>query len=162
VAPFRPDLVDVWVYRLVDGNLQVLMLRRSPAKVLPGLWQGVSGGIEPGEQVLAAALRELREETGFGGTDLRRLSTLDFVASFLWEPLDAVMSSVHFAAEVGPTAEPVLSAEHDDHRWVSADEAIALSAWPAYREAISRVRSCLLDPEVATWFAIPLDPRVVD
>jgi 8-oxo-dGTP pyrophosphatase MutT (NUDIX family) len=153
----RPDLVDVWVYRIVDADLQILMLRRSSVKVLPGLWQGVSGSIDPGERVVDAALRELREETGFVKEGVRRLSTLDFVASFLWEPLDAVMSSVHFAAEVPPDAQPRLSREHDAFEWLPADDAIARSAWPGYREAITRVRECLLDPDRAPWFRLVLD-----
>ena len=55
----RPDLVDVWVYRNHGGHPEILMLRRSNMKVLPGLWQGVSGGVEPGETIRGAALREL-------------------------------------------------------------------------------------------------------
>jgi len=150
----RPDLVDVWVYRIVGGELQILMLRRSQTKVLPGLWQGVSGGVEPDEGVRAAALRELREETGFASDDVLRLSSLDFVASFLWEPADAVMSSVHFAAEVAPDAEPTLSHEHDAYAWLPADAAVARSVWPGYREAITRIRENLLDPVRAPWFSL--------
>jgi len=157
----RPDLVDVWVYRVVRSELQVLLMRRAAHKVLPGLWQGVSGSVEPGERIAEAALRELREETGFGPNDVLTLSTLDYVAAFLWEPLDAVMSSVHFAAEVGPDAEPVLSHEHDAFQWLPADEAIARSVWPGYREAITRVRENLLDPERAPWFRIDL-PKALD
>jgi 8-oxo-dGTP pyrophosphatase MutT (NUDIX family) len=153
----RPDLVDVWVYCVVDGDLRVLMLRRSTEKVLAGLWQGVSGSIDEGERVRDAALRELFEETGFTRGDLRGFAQLDFVASFLWEPLDAVVSSVHFAAEVAPDAEPTLSREHDAFEWLPADEAIRRSAWPAYREAIVRIRENLLDPDRAPWFRLVLD-----
>ena len=105
----RPDLVDAWIFRLVDGRPQVLMLRRSAVKVLSGLWQGVSGRVEGDESVVDAVLREVREETGIGPDAIEGLYSLDFVASFLWEPLDAVMSSVHFGIRVGPGIEPVLS-----------------------------------------------------
>jgi dATP pyrophosphohydrolase len=154
----RPDLVDVWVYRLVDGRLEVLLMRRSAIKILAGLWQGVSGAVEEGESIRAAALRELREETGFAGSSVRRLSTLDFTAAFLFEPMDAVMSSVHFAAEVASNADPSLSVEHDAFRWLLVDDAIEACVWPAYREAIARVRDNLLDPERAPWFALPTQP----
>jgi dATP pyrophosphohydrolase len=155
----RPDLVDVWVYRVVGGQPQFLLMRRSAEKVLHGLWQGVSGGVEPDERIADAGLRELREETGFGPSDIRAFATLDMVASFYWEGADAVVSSVHFSAEVGPTAEPTLSREHDAYRWLSFEEATAASVWPAYREAITRVRDCLLDPERASWFRLEV-PRL--
>ena len=158
----RPDLVDVWIFRLVADEPQILMLRRAPGRVLPGLWQGVSGKIEDGERIVDAALREVREETGIQGAAIEGLYSLDFVASFLWDPSDAVMTSVYFALRAGADVEPVLSHEHDDHRWLSIADAMSASVWPAYREGIERVRACVLDPGRATWFAIPLDPRVVD
>jgi 8-oxo-dGTP diphosphatase len=44
---------------------QVLLLRRSAAaSPFPGLFNGLGGHVEPGEDVLASALREVREETG--------------------------------------------------------------------------------------------------
>lgn len=151
----RPDLVDVWPFRLNDaGHPEVLMLRRAPSRILPGLWQGVSGLIEPGERVVDAARRELDEETGFRGRSIEAFYHLDYVAEFLWEPADALMSSAHFAARVTPPAEPVLSHEHDAFLWLTLDEAIALAVWPGYREALRRVRDNLVDPERAIWFTV--------
>jgi hypothetical protein len=72
------------------------------------------------------------------------------------------MSSVHFGIRVGPGIEPVLSEEHDRYRWLTIDEAIAASVWPAYREAITRVRDCLLDPPREPWFRIPPAKAAVD
>ena len=134
----------------------MLMLHRAPGRVLAGLWQGVSGKIEMDEQIVHAALREVREETGITGDKIEALYSLDSVASFLWAPLDAVMSSVHFALRVRPDVEPARSLEHDDHRWLSFDDAIAASVWPDYRESIRRVRDCILDPERAPWFELSL------
>ena len=49
---------------LLDGD-EVLLIRRPPnAKIFPGLYNGVGGHIERGEDVLSAACREVREETG--------------------------------------------------------------------------------------------------
>jgi len=56
----------------------------------------------------------------------------------------------------------VLSEEHDRYRWLTIDEAIAASVWPAYREAITRVRDCLLDPAREPWFRIPPAKAAVD
>ncbi|MGH2465807.1 MAG: NUDIX domain-containing protein, partial [Candidatus Limnocylindrales bacterium] len=66
----RPDLVDVWIFRIPAGavdesGIEILLLRRAPGRILAGLWQCVSGSLEPGETVVAGALRELHEETGY-------------------------------------------------------------------------------------------------
>ncbi len=55
----------------------VLMLRRAnPPRA--GLWNGVGGKIEPGEQPLASVLREVAEETGL------RLPSLRFGGVVTW------------------------------------------------------------------------------
>lgn len=46
---------------VIDDDGRVLALERSDA---PGAWQLPQGGLEVGEEPLAAALRELEEETG--------------------------------------------------------------------------------------------------
>lgn len=53
---------------LVAPTGRVLLLRRSPLVSQPGLWSVPAGRVEPGEDVLAAALRELAEETRFRGS----------------------------------------------------------------------------------------------
>ncbi|UGQ13322.1 NUDIX domain-containing protein [Yinghuangia sp. ASG 101] len=59
--------VDVHVL-LIDGG-RVLMLRRGPGSAYaPGLWTLPSGHLEAGEDVVAAAIRETREETGIALT----------------------------------------------------------------------------------------------
>ena len=52
---FRPDIVDVWVYREAPPGPEVLLMRRVPGRVMPGLWQGVAGTLEPDERVVEGA-----------------------------------------------------------------------------------------------------------
>ena len=158
---FRPDLVAVWIYRRTDhaqpSRIELLLLRRSAGRPLAGLWQCVTGRIEPGERVTAAAVRELAEETGFGAGAIEALYDLDLVSQFHWPDADAVLSEVAFAARVRAGAEPVLSSEHDDLRWVDPAEAVRASVWPSYREAIDRIATILPDPERAAWLETTLD-----
>lgn len=160
---YRPDLVDVWIFRTTERGLEILLMRRGPGRVLPGLWQGVSGSIEDGERISAAARRELAEETGLAGPLVEAFYDLDLVNQFHWPSVDAIVSAAVFGARVGPTVDPVLSEEHDAFRWVSPEEALGLVVWPAYRTAIEVVARDLVDPQREPWFRLrPDGGRMVD
>ena len=160
MSPFRPDLVDCWIYR--DGPAdrdgqpepEILILRRAPGRILPGLWQCVSGSLEDGERVTEGALREVNEETGFNGETILAFYDLDLVNQFHEPSVDAVMTSAVFAVRVRPTAEVRLSHEHDDSRWLPLDDAHREVIWPGYRTAIERIRDDLSDVERARWFEL--------
>ena len=165
MSPFRPDLVDCWIFRFARRDadaaagpsrlqLEILLMRRSPGRILPGLWQCVSGSLESGESVTDGALRELREETGFGPDQIRGFYDLDQVNQFHEPSVGAILTSAIFAVRVGPAVEPMLSHEHDAMRWVSPDEALDMAVWPAYRESIRRIVENLLEPGRASWFEL--------
>jgi 8-oxo-dGTP pyrophosphatase MutT (NUDIX family) len=155
---YRPDLVDVWVFRTVGPReIEILLMRRSPGRALAGLWQCVSGSLEDGERITDGALRELREETGFAGPAIEAFYDLDLVNQFHWSPVDAIVSAAVFAVRVGPAAEPVLSAEHDTHRWAAPGAALELVVWPGYRHAIAVIERDLLDAAHEPWFRLRAD-----
>ena len=156
MSPFRPDLVDVWLFHVdPTRGLEILLLRRAPGRILAGLWQGVSGSLEADERIVDGALRELQEETGIGPADLESFYDLDQVNSFHVAPIDALLTAAVFAARVRPGVEARLSHEHDAQEWVPAEEAIRRAVWPAYRESVARIRDHLLDGEMAHWFVLP-------
>ncbi len=164
----RPDLVECWLFRVASPSgladartegerLEILLLRRATHRIFPGLWQCVTGGVEPGERIPAAATREVLEETGLGPPEIEAFYDLDQVAPFYDEGSDAVVVSAIFAARVRPDAAPRASSEHDGLRWVPAAAAPGLAVWPSYAESVRRVRDLLLDPAVEPWFR--LDPE---
>jgi 8-oxo-dGTP pyrophosphatase MutT (NUDIX family) len=155
VSPFRPDLVDVWVFRTLDtGGIEILLLRRSAGRILAGLWQGVSGSLEPGERIVEGALRELREETGIEGAGIAAFYDLDQVNQFHEPSVDGIVSAAVFAVRVHAGVEPAVSHEHDAARWVSPAVALDLVIWPAYRVSIARLAGDLQDPARAPWFEL--------
>jgi len=176
MSPFRPDLVDIWMFRERSGGsdggsgsgdaepaprIEILLLRRSPGRILPGLWQCVSGSLEADEAIPAGALRELAEETGLGADQIVAFYDLDQVNQFHEPSLHGVVSAVVFAVRLTAGAEPVLSHEHDAMRWATPVEATALAIWPAYRESIRRIVENLTGAERAVWFELTLQGQRV-
>ena len=105
MSPLRPDLVECWIYRQPpDADPEFLLIRRAPGRIFAGLWQCVTGGLEPGERVPMAALREVREEIGFGPAEIEAFYDLDQVTQFYDEGSDAIVTGAIFAMRVGPNA----------------------------------------------------------
>lgn len=169
----RPDLVDCWIFRIDTerattpdasrSTVEILLIRRSPGRILPLLWQCVSGSLEPEERVAIAALREVAEETGYGPGSIEAFYDLDLVNHFHEPSVDAVLLSAVFAVRVRLGIDPVLSPEHTDFRWLDLEEAWREVVWPGYREGIERIRDQLLDPDKEPWFRLDLGGnRILD
>ena len=135
---------------------EILLIRRAPGRILPGLWQCVSGSLEAGERVAAGALRELAEETGFGAADIEGFYDLDLVNQFHEPSVDGIVTAAVFAVRLRPDAEPRLSSEHDGAHWHDLEKAHQQVIWPGYRTAIERIRDDVSDPERAAWFELTL------
>jgi 8-oxo-dGTP pyrophosphatase MutT (NUDIX family) len=157
----RPDLIECWLFRVPSPGAapEYLLIRRAPGRIFPGLWQCVSGGLDPGERVTDTVLREVREETGLADEDVEAFYDLDQSYQFYDEGPDAVVTAAAFAMRVRPDAGLRLSHEHDAHRWAIREEALDLAIWPAYAESMARIEARLLDPAQARWFELTPDGR---
>ena len=129
-----------------------LLLRRTPAR--GGFWQGVTGAPRDGETDEAAALREVREETGWDVS--ASLQPLDLSYSYAlrddlrdrWDqvygPGVREVEVVSFAAEAPVGLEPTLDGEeHDRFDWFALDEAERLLDWPVEDDALPHRRAAL-------------------
>ena len=156
----RPDLVACWLFRLAPAGLEILLIRRAPDRIYPGLWQCVTGRLEAGERITGGALREVEEETGLRPDDLEVVFETDLVNTFHEAAVDALMVEAVFAARVRPPAIVALSHEHDDQRWLAPADAAALVTWPAYERAIDMVVWLVEHPDRAAAFALGTGPEV--
>ncbi len=133
VSEALPELRTVSVtLQREDGR--VLLLRRTDER--GGFWQILTGRIENKESPLQTAAREIHEETGFSPR-LDELRDLGYVHSFaLGERVPPLfVQETAFAATV--SGEPRLSDEHQEHRWCSPAEALALLPFAGLRRAVS-------------------------
>lgn len=69
-------VVRVTTLAFVTHGDDVLLLRRPAGKRFAGRWNGPGGHVEPGEDALGAARRELREESGLDVPGLRLAAVL--------------------------------------------------------------------------------------
>jgi len=143
------EIVDVYVLRFgpevekgmvgpgkpkLAGGPEVLVLRRAAGLRSPGTWESVHGHVVAGETPVAAALRELKEETGL---EPSRLYNLSRVESFYLHRRDLVALIPAFCAIVPPDATVQTSEEHDRCEWVNPDEAARRFFWPRERRALA-------------------------
>ncbi len=118
---------------LVRDDGAVLLQHRddNPAIDYPGLWAIPGGAIEPGEQPIAAAVREIEEETGYRIAPealkliVRRTDAKNGVP---------VLRHYFWAAYDG--RQPVLCLEGQEMRWVTEAEATGLTFCPGHGEAL--------------------------
>jgi dATP pyrophosphohydrolase len=142
----RPEEVLVVVYRPAEPAF--LVLERSPDR--QGYWHLVAGALEEGEDAVAAAERELLEETGLDA------SVLDLGRTYRYplaeEPPEvrarfasdvAEIAVFGFAAEAPAGWEPALDEEHVGYRWCTREDAVRLLRYPEPRDAVERVARAL-------------------
>ena len=145
--------VDVWPFRMHDGEAEFLLMHRVAGEE-PPFWQGVSGWIEPDEPPHQAALRELREETGL---EAEALFTVDAILDLYKWQRGTVETIVPFAVQVTDGVDPILSDEHDEWRWGTATAALQLLPYEPQRDAVRRIAEDLLArPEAAHLHRIPI------
>ncbi len=136
-----PLQVLVYPVTFSKHESKVLLLKRIQKR--GGFWQGVTGAPFENEPLSHAAIRELREETGF---EVERVVDLGFSYSFpvpreyrhlYSDDISEIVEHVFFVETDGKT--PVLSAEHDEWRWCPFLEARQMLLWEENKTALDRV-----------------------
>ena len=139
VTSVVPGVVDVYVIRPLPDGWRVLVVRRAMDTRCPGAWETVHGRIEDDERPEAAARREVGEETGLA---IERLYNVT-VQPFYLHMLETIQLAVVFAAFVAEPADVKLGEEHQDHAWLTVEEAHERFVWPRERQALTEIRQLL-------------------
>ena len=135
MADILVRVIDTYVYRRTEEGLRFLLLIRAQTKKYEHFWQGVAGKIEEYETAWEAAVRELKEETGFAPL---QMFVADHVSRFYETYGDRVNLVPIFGIEVGnDTVE--LSEEHCEFKWLDFDTARSMLVWSGQKEGISAV-----------------------
>jgi 8-oxo-(d)GTP phosphatase len=115
---------------LTDGELVAVVHRPKYDD-----WTLPKGKLEPGEDDVAAALREVWEETGHHGEIERDLGTISYEVERRGEILPKVVRYYVMRAGEG---EFVPDAEVDELRWLARDEAMELLSYARDRDVLER------------------------
>lgn len=111
-----------------------LLLRRSQHSYLPGIWQMVTGKLNPEESASLAVHREILEETGLICKEIYNVD----VTMFYDQSKNRIAFSANFCAFASYLQPVILSPkEHDQYQWCTLAEAFSLLAFPAQKETLA-------------------------
>jgi len=142
------SLVDVYPYRIIDGEIHFLLLHRAKGQVYEGQWRMVGGKVEADETHLQAALREFNEETGLNSSFRWLVPSIN---CFFDPKADQIRYIPAFAFQCGN--EPIcLNQEHDDYRWCSMSEAQEKVSWYEQKRIIGIIDDIITNSTIlAEW-----------
>ena len=119
----RVAQVEVIIFKLLGDEPLFLLFKRNLLK--GGFWQGITGGIKPGEKIEDAMKREVFEETGL----VRWIRQMDNIHYFEYDsgvPEYGIMKEYVFALEISSDQNIKISDEHTEMRWCNLEEALKL------------------------------------
>ncbi|MHB1313464.1 MAG: NUDIX hydrolase [Gemmatimonadaceae bacterium] len=126
------------VFRRGPGGVRVLLIRDSYRN-----WGFPKGHLEEGESPAAAALREVREETGLAALSLHApVEVIDWHFRFRGQLVHKICHFYLIEAS-GGTARPLRKEGITACRWMGFDEATALVSYENARDVLARARSLL-------------------
>ena len=142
------------IHAAILNGSRILLLKRIniPFIVNPGAWSFVAGSRKRGEGYAAAALREIREETGLDADDVRLLK--GGYSVFIADPSRRIKWKNRFFVFSTSRKEIRLNFENSMYRWASYREMVSdqrLMGMLYSRERIlGAIRGCNVNSAVKT------------
>ena len=112
-----------------------------------GVWALPKGGLGPGEDPAATALREVEEETGARGRLVRKVGDVRYVFTWEGERVFKVVSFFLVRYTGGRLDELAPEHRHEvaEARWLPLEEAPRLLAYKGEREIVEKALASLAD-----------------
>ena len=134
---------DVVTCLLMDDNGKVLILKRSDkVRTYKGLWGGVAGYVEEGEQPYDTALKEIKEEVGLKKEDIILISRGDQVKfTDIYEGIRYNWVIHPFLFKIEKKGKLHIDWEHSEYRWISAEDVVRYDTVPHPKQIIFQVFS---------------------
>jgi 8-oxo-dGTP diphosphatase len=127
------------MYRIVERQVEVALIATDRG----GRWGLPKGHVNRGETAEAAALREVREETGLEGEIIRHLATIEYWFRAGSARVHKYVDLFLIRYERGDVRPQ--EAEVDDARWFLLDEALRRVSFERERDVLVQVQALLAE-----------------
>lgn len=129
------------VYRWENGKPLFLLLGSNRR----GVWCLPKGLIEPDEDEVTTAMREVREETGVSRVKLKgKIGAIKYQFGFRAKTYD---KTVHFFLFETDQTDSKVGNEHDFEEWMPYDQALQTLSYPNEKEMLSKASSMIQSPD---------------
>lgn len=143
-APFQVLIIP---YKFSERGLKYCVFKRVDSENTSSIWQWVSGGGENIESKEAAAIREMKEETGVTIESLTALTSLSYIPAIYFAELKTNYPELIVIPEhsfgVNTNESITLSHEHSEFKWVDYDTALDLLKWDSNKTALYELDTVL-------------------
>lgn len=129
--------IELHIFKIENGEMKFLLLKRSPFEKYPNIWQMVTGKIKENETAYQTAIRELKEETGLTAEEI---FSVPIVNSVYLSETDEVCLIPVFVCRVSEDSKIKISSEHNEFKWATPSEAIELLAWEGQKNSVKLIQ----------------------
>jgi 8-oxo-dGTP diphosphatase len=133
ILPGRYQVIPRSIILLIDGGKVLLQQASEQKKIYPGYFNGIGGHIERGEDVLAGAIRELKEESGLTCQDLYLAGTIMIDVNEHTGILLFVFSGTRFTGQL-------VSSDEGTLHWVDIEQLEDLPVVEDIPELVAKIR----------------------